>query len=111
MSKRDWSLLIGDMLESMDRTASYIQGIEWEGFMAGARTQDAVVRNLEILGEAANLLPPELRDRAPDVDWRGVIGLRNRLIHEYFGVSPSVVWQIVSVELPVLGRQLRSLQC
>ena len=67
-----------------------------EQFQADSRTVDAVVRNLEVLGEAANALPAAIQATAPAVDWRGLVGLRNRLIHEYFGVSLSTVWVIAT---------------
>ncbi len=94
MSRCDWSLLIEDMLEAIGKI--------------GARTVDAVVRNLEVLGEAANALPAAIQSTVPAVDWRGLVGLRNRLIHEYFGVSLSMVWVIATQELPSLRIALQA---
>mgnify|MGYP006274578345 CR=1 FL=1 len=107
MSRRDWSLLIEDMLEAIDKITAYLVGYDEQRFQADSRTVDAVVRNLEVLGEAANALPAAIQATAPDLDWRGLVGLRNRLIHEYFGVSLSIVWVIAIQELPALRAQLQ----
>jgi len=109
MPRRDHWLLIADMLEAAERIEHYIDGFNQDRFEADQRTVDAVVRNLEILGEAANAVPSSIQGLAPEVDWRGVVGLRNRLIHEYFGVSVPIVWTIASRELPLLIPRLRDL--
>lgn len=109
MPRRDYRLLVVDMLEAAERIVNYIDAYSCEQFQADQRTVDAVVRNLEILGEAANALPATVQDLAPEIDWRGVVGLRNRLIHEYFGVSLEIVWTISTREVPRLIHQLRAL--
>jgi uncharacterized protein with HEPN domain len=109
MSRREWLLLVEDMLAAIQKIGMYLEGFDFESFRADSRTVDAVLRNLEVIGEAANALPSDVCDRAPSVDWRGVVGLRNRLIHEYFDVSSSTVWFIATRELPVLERQLQVL--
>lgn len=73
--------------------------MDYEHFKADPKTQDAVIRNLEIIGEAAGKLPGSIRELAPEFEWRKVIGLRNLLIHEYFGVSLSIVWDVVHNKL------------
>ena len=108
MSRRDWSLLIEDMLEAIGKIEAYLDGYDEGRFQADSRTVDAVVRNLEVLGEAANALPAAIQATAPAVDWRGLVGLRNRLIHEYFGVSLSTVWVIATQELPALRTALEA---
>ena len=91
MSRREWLLLVEDMLAVIQKIGMYLEGFDFESFRADSRTVDAVLRNLEVIGEAANALPSDVCERAPSVDWRGVVGLRNRWIHEYFDVSPSTV--------------------
>jgi len=80
-----------------------------QSFMADTKTQDAVLRNLEIIGEASKLVSNEFKQRNPHVPWREMAGTRDRLIHEYFGVSLNMVWKIVEIEVPVLREQIASL--
>jgi uncharacterized protein with HEPN domain len=106
MSRRDWTLFIADMQEACNTISGYVCGMDFEGFCADSRTVDAVVRNLEILGEASNGVPDDKKCLKPDVDWAAIRGLRNRIVHEYFGLSLSVIWAIVQNDLPVLTQQL-----
>ena len=87
MSERPANLLLADMGEAADRIARYTASLDLQGFVSDEKTADAVVRNLEIIGEAANRLPETVRASAPEVDWRGIVGLRNRVVHAYCGDS------------------------
>lgn len=84
------------------KNRQYLGSMTYEVFASDARTFDAVLRNLEIMGEAANLLPRELRERNSEIEWNRIVGLRNRLIHGYFGVDAAIVWHITRYELPSL---------
>ena len=106
MSHRDWSLFVADMQEACNKISGYLSGVGYEEFRADSRTIDAVVRNLEIIGEASNSIPDEKKRRKPEIDWAAIKGLRNRIVHEYFGLSLSVIWAIVQNDLPVLSQQL-----
>lgn len=99
---KDWSaqLFIGDILASMEKIELYIRGMSFEDFRGDQRTVDAVLRNLEVIGEAARNVPQEMRDKLPDIPWRRMIGLRNILSHEYFGIDVSIIWRIITVNLP-----------
>lgn len=89
-----------DIQEAIRRIVVYTTAMNYEAFLADIRTQDAVVRNLEIIGEAAKNLSGDLRREHSEIPWKSLAGVRDKLIHHYFGVNFDVVWQIVTVELP-----------
>jgi len=109
MSKRADKDLLGDIREAVRRIGAYTAAMTYDGFRADVRTQDAVVRNLEIIGEATKNLSEGLRAKYPDVPWKGMAGVRDRLIHHYFGVNLDVVWHIVTGELPQVASQLETI--
>jgi uncharacterized protein with HEPN domain len=106
MSKRPVDLLLNDMLDAIDRVEQYTQGMSFDAFSNDQKSIDAVVRNLEIIGEAANRLPDDFKERHSSVEWYKVVGLRNRIIHEYFGIDLQIIWQIVHADLPALRQTL-----
>ena len=109
MSKRDWKLFVEDILESLDLIEEYVEDMEFENFKEDRKTVDAVVRNLEIIGEAARYIPDAVKEKFAEVDWKGVVGLRNRIAHEYFGLSLSVIWRIIKEEFKPLKEQMRKI--
>ena len=102
MSKRDTLLLLEDMLVSAQKIKRYINGFNFDLFMSDDKTIDAVVRNFEIIGEAANQIDPEFREKNPEIEWQRIRGLRNRIVHEYFGIDYEIVWQITQEYLDEL---------
>ena len=106
MSRREWSLLVADMKEAIEKIASYVDAMTFTDFQSDTRTVDAVVHNLLVIGEAARCLPASIKENHPDIDWIAINGLRNRIAHEYFGLSLSVIWEIVQTDLPRLQQQL-----
>jgi uncharacterized protein with HEPN domain len=109
MSKRTVKLLIEDILESCNKIISYTKGISFDAFVSDPKTVDAVIRNFEIIGEAANRLPDEYKDAHPEIDWFRMRGFRNRIVHDYFGIDYSIVWQIKETYLPLLIENLNQL--
>jgi len=106
MSKRTAELLVEDILESCHKIMDYTKGISFEEFVADSKTSDAVIRNFEIIGEAANRLPEEFKELHQDIDWFRIRGFRNRIVHDYFGVDYSIVWQVKETYLPLLVEKL-----
>lgn len=109
MSKRLPKLLIEDMLLAARKIRAYTEDFDFVAFEGDEKTQDAVVRNFEIIGEAANKLPPEIWERYSAVDWKGVIGFRHVLIHDYFGIDLNLVWDIAQNLLPHLESELEQI--
>ncbi len=96
---RDWLQHLDDIQHAIAKIGAYLAGLDFEAFLADERTQDAVIRNLEIIGEAARALPDEVKQQTPEIEWRKITALRNLLIHEYFGVSMQVVWDVAANKL------------
>lgn len=107
MSKRSPAVLIGDMVQALELVEQFVSGMDATIFVRDEKTVHAVCRCLEILGEAANRAPPDVRERLPEVPWPQLIALRNRLIHAYFDVNRDVVWTIATEDAPALLRALR----
>ena len=100
MSERADRDFLSDVQEAIRRITAYTTTMTYESFLADTRTQDAVIRNLEIIGEATKNLSDELRAKHSEIPWKGMAGVRDRLIHHYFGVNLDIVWHIVTAELP-----------
>lgn len=106
MSERADREFLSDLREAIRRISTYVSGITYDTFAADIKTQDAVIRNLEILGEATKNLSVQLRSDHSGIPWKNMAGVRDRLIHHYFGVNLDIVWQIVTRELPQVDSQL-----
>ena len=109
MSKRDSKLLLADILESVEKIKKYTRGLTYDLFIEDSKTLDAVIRNFEIIGEAANRLPEEFKDKYPSIDWFRIIGFRNRIVHDYMGVDYEIVWTIVKKDIDKLSADIESI--
>lgn len=92
-----------DILDTIGKTAQFIENTTYEEFVSDTKTVFAVIRALEIIGEAAKRLPSSIRDNYQEVPWREMAGIRDKLIHGYFGVNLAIVWKTVVEDLPNLG--------
>ena len=101
MSKREVKLLLEDMLDSLKKIRRYTNEISFDEFCSDDKTIDAVIRNFEIIGEAANRIPEEIKIDNPEIPWRSLVGLRNRIIHEYFGVDLEIIWDIIENDIEI----------
>jgi uncharacterized protein with HEPN domain len=102
VSTRDWKLRLEDILEAIERIEQYTEGFHYEQWQRDQKTIDAVIRNIEIIGEASTHVPAEVQTLFPNIPWRKMRGIRNILVHEYFGVDVEVLWRTVQEDLPGL---------
>ncbi|MBI3890208.1 MAG: DUF86 domain-containing protein [Candidatus Wallbacteria bacterium] len=109
MSSRPVPILLEDIQEAIEKIGRYTTGLQRQAFLDDEKTADAVVRNLEIIGEAANRLPAEFHALHSEIDWRKIIGLRHRIVHDDFGADLEIVWNILQAELPAFARTLATI--
>jgi len=110
MSKRSPELLVEDIWESIEKIERYTAGMTQDNFQSDEKTTDAVVRNFEIIGEAAGRLPEDFTDQHSEIEWGKITGLRNRIVHEYFGVDLQIIWQILKKDLPAFKESLKNIR-
>ena len=109
MSKRGVKELLSDINEAISRIKEYVENFSYEQFLKDKKTQDAVIRNFEIIGEAVKLLPDDEKNKTEDVPWNKIAGIRDRLIHQYFGVNFEIIWTIIEEELTTFQNQIKKL--
>lgn len=109
MPKRRDQDYLSDIREAIQRIAVYTAGLDYEQFMQDSKTQDAVVRNLEIIGEATKNLSSRLRRVYAQIPWKDLAGMRDKMIHHYFGINYEIVWTIAKEELPDLLSQIQDI--
>jgi uncharacterized protein with HEPN domain len=105
---RDWRFRVRDILAAQRAIADYTDGMTFAEFVDDGRTMDAVVRNLMTMGESIRWIPEPILDAHPGVPWRILRGVRNVVVHEYFGVDPGILWQTVRRDLPPLEADLEA---
>jgi uncharacterized protein with HEPN domain len=98
--ERDYRDYVQDILDAINDIAVFIGNLSFEKFVKDKKTINAVVRSLEIIGEAAKNVPRSLKIRYEDIPWKQMAGMRDKLIHEYFGVDTEILWKVVKEELP-----------
>lgn len=109
MPEREPILLIEDIIDSGYKILEYTAKLSFDDFTKDSKTIDAVIRNFEIIGEAANRLPGEFKRKHAEIDWHRIRGFRNRIVHDYFGIDYEIVWEIKTSFLPGMITRLQTL--
>lgn len=109
MSKREPTLLLTDICESIEKIKIYTFELTYQQFIDDSKTIDAVIRNFEIIGEAANRLPEEIKDKFPEINWFRLRGFRNRIVHDYMGIDYEIVWTIIKNDLEKLLSDIKEI--
>lgn len=109
MSKREFRDYIEDIFQAIEDVETFIKGMNYKDFFNDRKTVHAVVRCIEIIGEAAKNIPKTIKDKSPDIAWSEIVGMRNKIAHEYFGVNYRIVWRTARHYLPKLKTQLSRL--
>ena len=106
---RDWTLRVNDILACIEKIQRYTAGLTLDQFRSNQMIADAVIRNFEIIGEAAGYIPETIQDKYPELAWLEMRGMRNIMIHEYFGVSLPIIWRTITHDLGPLAEGLKNL--
>ncbi len=109
MFKRNSKLYLDDIKTAIDKIEKYTAGLSFEEFIQNIMAIDAVIRNLTVIGEAAKNIPEEIKSENPDVMWNEAVGMRNKAIHEYFGIDEEILWKTIKDDLPVFKEQILGL--
>ena len=107
MQPRNWKLRVSDILQSIAKIRRFIKGYTFEDFREDEKTIDSVLRNLEIIGEAARHIPANIRAQYPELPWAEMLTMRNIVIHEYHRVNLEIIWQTLKEDLPPLISPLK----
>ena len=100
MPERGAKLYLADIADALEKIERYTRGLSFESFSSSSQVIDAIVRNFEIIGEAARNVPEEVVSAHPEIPWGKMIGMRNKVVHEYFGVDEEIVWKTIHEDLP-----------
>jgi len=109
MNERSYLMFLEDIIESIEKIELYIRELPYNAFIEDSKTVDAVVRNLEIIGEASKRIPDNIKENLKEVPWHRMTGLRNIIAHEYFGIDLNIIWKIIKENLPEVEPSLKKL--
>lgn len=107
--ERDVRLYLDDILEAIDKIERYTEGLNFEQFRKDDKTGDAVIRNFSVIGEGVKNIPPGVRKKYPDIPWKIIAGMRDKLVHQYFGIRYDVVWETIELRLPSLRVDIKKI--
>ena len=107
---RNYKILVEHILESIKQIENYTKNISEHDFLKSTQAQDSVIRRLEIIGEAIGNFPEEIKKEHPNIQWNEISGMRNFLIHEYFGVDLHLIWNTIENDIPKLKKQMKKIE-
>lgn len=107
--KRKIDLYIEDIKTAIRKIEEYTKEMSLENFIKDEKTLDAVIRNISIIGEAAKNIPKEIKSKHPEIAWNDIVGMRNKIIHEYFGIDEDVLWKTIKEDIPALKKEIKKL--
>jgi uncharacterized protein with HEPN domain len=108
--KGEWEDYLADIIQSMNEVEEFTRGLTYESFMKDRKTINAVIRSLEVMGEASKRIPDEVRAKHSEIPWKRMAGMRDKLIHEYTGVDLETVWDVIQEEIPPIRPLLEELR-
>ncbi|MBI5574727.1 MAG: DUF86 domain-containing protein [Elusimicrobia bacterium] len=109
MIKRDYRDYIKDILDSINDVREFIKNMKYNEFICDRKTVNAVVRSVEIIGEASKKIPKSVKDKYPNVPWKKMAGMRDKLIHEYFGIDTTILWEVATKEIFTIESPMKNI--
>jgi|SRR3989344_9092303 len=107
--KRDYKLFVKDIIEAMEAIEEFVGNMTLDELKADEKTSSAVIRKFEVIGEAAKNIPGKIKEKHNDVQWKSMIGMRDRLVHAYFGIDYNLVWAAIKIEIPKLKLKIKKI--
>jgi uncharacterized protein with HEPN domain len=106
VKKREYRDYLQDIYDAINEVATFIEGMTYKDFLKDKKTINAVIRSIEVIGEASKQLPKAIKDKYPSIPWTKMAGMRNKVIHEYFGVDIEIVWKTAKKQIPALEKKI-----
>ena len=109
MKQREYVDYVQDILTSIDDIKEFIKGQDFESFLKDKKTKNAVIRSIEVIAEAAKYIPASIKNNDPDIPWTKIKGMRNKMIHEYFGIDEEILWKVAVEDIPPLRQKIKKI--
>lgn len=106
---RDYKLYLNDIIDAVNKIQDYVKNLDEKSFLKDSKTFDSVLHNFIVIGEAAGKIPDKIKNKNPDINWSGIIGMRNIIVHGYFNIDPKIIWSTIKTRLPELIEQIKKL--
>ncbi len=110
MVERDYRDYLQDIIDSINDIGNFIEGMTFDDFKKDRKTSNAVIRSIEVIGEATKKIPDSVRDKNPSIPWKNMAGMRDKMIHEYFGVDLEILWKTATEDVPPIKSSIKELK-